>query len=442
MFIMFYRKDGYNKTYFNLDDPETSAWIRKFCEQKGLDPSEIWLHVLEYYLDTPHSDLIAQGISAGEELAKVGGIKSLLSLGVDPDLKHFEAAAYGSEAHNFFLVIWEAAEGEEFVISDNSFGLFEGIHSNILPGGVPVPLHRFYVISPKIVLVLCSILLYPGFPLTPELEGVVSGSMLSGAPHIPAKVTDSGGTPASRAGAQDPSIFEEDCMEFEVSRLSTEHTHTVNAIILGNVRNTGIVTFHSKSAALQTLDQFSLNKDFNNQKLYEPLVEQLVKETGQKTHDLKARDAPQEDPYEVIAPEDSSSLGYYEASYQIYLKLQSSTEPMTKPYKEMEQMVIQRMALITRESPGDANPRPARLVRTLDNNSASLLFAVTKGILNKGLGSKRNMIFPEAVSIAFLEWLLENRRGAFDSLERNFGSPLKEYTDVCTIFYISEFRYL
>ena len=46
------------------------------------------------------------------------------------------------------MCIWQAAVGEEFVLTDKSFGLWEG-HMNGNRG-----IHRLFVVSPRIVIVL------------------------------------------------------------------------------------------------------------------------------------------------------------------------------------------------------------------------------------------------------------------------------------------------
>ncbi|CAG8759561.1 14435_t:CDS:1, partial [Racocetra fulgida] len=62
-----------------------------------------------------------------------------------------------------FLVIWQAGESDEFLMTNNGFGIFEGV-SGESAEGLPFqfPYHRFYVISPKLVLVLCHSLFREG----------------------------------------------------------------------------------------------------------------------------------------------------------------------------------------------------------------------------------------------------------------------------------------
>ena len=57
------------------------------------------------------------------------------------------------EAHTF-LCIWEAAEPYEFVLTDNGFNVFEGNCGIALPS---FAYHYFYPVSPKRIIVACSI---------------------------------------------------------------------------------------------------------------------------------------------------------------------------------------------------------------------------------------------------------------------------------------------
>lgn len=450
MFVMYYRKDGYKELYFQEDHHQNigaSSWIRNFREQNGLEPSEIWLYILGYYLHTPHLDLMAHGKLAIDSSMKANGFTSLPPGGqLDPNLKHFEAAAYYCETTGFFLNIWEAAEGEEFVISSNSFGLIEAISTNMMPGGIPITLHKFYVVSPKIVLVLCSVFLKPEFPRPPDMEREFSQSILSGAPHKSPRVCDSHGALTQRNGLpQDPSTFEDDVLEFEILQLSAEFTHKVNAILLGNVRDSGLLTFHSKPAVLRTLEAFSRNRDYNNQRAYEPLVAQLLNETGGSSsfkvvpnphptstiidHNTRMpltatrkQQAPNE-PHTAAAatfPVTTPS-GIYHSALQIYLGL---TSPPTESYLQHKELVL-HVALGIPLRHGDASPRPARLVANLDDPTATFLFVFVRHLIGR-LGISQTLACPGAIALALLDWLLHHRRSLFTQLENQLPFMIKE----------------
>lgn len=441
MFIMYYRKEGYQKLHFQEDHPENLAgaeWIRNFRKKKNLDASEVWLYVLEQYLDTPHTELVDKGRMASE---KIRGVIPSLSHPLDPNLEHYEMVGYHGEATNFFLAIWEAAEGEEFVITDNSFGLVEGVHSPKIP--TMFPFHRFYVVSPRIALVLCSVCLRPDFPRghMPMLEEMFERSMLVGAPHKAAKVTNDNGDMVYRDGRVE--TYEEDIMEFEVTRLSMEHTHKVNAIILGNVRNTGTVTFHTPLAILRTLESFSKDGDFANQRLYEPLVQELLKRDGRSSQfsmnsgpssppprrplfdpNWEENSGEDQDPpdFEAVAP------GFWESTLVIHSKLkENSNELAIQVYKREEDKVILEAAAKIAQTPHDLTPRPAQLRRNMDGSRVVAIFTLLKGFITRFLEIELPRLFTEVVVIAFLEWLLKNRRLMFLIIERKIGVQLKEY---------------
>jgi len=67
---------------------------------------------------------------------------------VDPDMEHYLALAYVNQAQSYFLCFWEAADGEEFILGDNSFGLWEGRAAG------ESGLHRLFLVSPRVAVVL------------------------------------------------------------------------------------------------------------------------------------------------------------------------------------------------------------------------------------------------------------------------------------------------
>lgn len=279
MFVMHYHQLSIAGTYFQEDHPgnaKVQSWIRAFRERNNLSASDVWLHVLRYYLDTPHAEIIKHGNEAETSMVDSAIQNSdsnalralaLRNQEVDPDLKYWESMAYSSQMGGYFLNIWEAAPDEEFIISSNSFGLYEG---RMEPWG---PLHRFYVISPRIVLVLCHILLKPahlrpfGISLNPRHLAL---SMVLDVPHRPANIT------YSKSGT----MSDQDWFELTISTLSSNQTHTINSIILANVSDQAMVTFKSENAMLRTIDAFANNHCFSNQSKYRSLVMHLQEKLG------------------------------------------------------------------------------------------------------------------------------------------------------------------
>lgn len=440
MFIMYFRNDGFGAQHFNEHHPKNSggaAWIRAFRQKNNLEPSEMWLHVLKHYLDTPHIELLNQGQKANDRLISrsEGGSRR----GIDPDIQDAEMIQYWSEANNFFLAVWEAADCEEFIISNNSFGLWESVTSK----GKMYQFHRFYVISPRIAIVLCSVPLRPDARPVPEFELMYRESIFWGAPHRSPRVSKDGqivGREARTAGS-----YEEDIMEYEIVKLSTEFTHLINAVIMGNARiNTGTITFRTPAAMLRTLEAYSRNMDYNNQALYQPLVEQLLKMTGANSSTFRV--IPNPNPTSrthPLAPPEADLPTFWEINVEILDRIEAEMGRKLEAEKggelpaEMDRELsaafetplkraIEQIALKISLTPFDINPKPARLKRDISNESCARIFAMVKGFIGS-LGLRLSPVFPECMMIAVLRWLLAERRNMFEILERRFSLSMMEW---------------
>jgi hypothetical protein len=134
MFIMHFRHPLLSTEYFSEAQPDNSssssrAWLLSYRQRHGLkNAMDHWLHSLRYYLATPHPQIL---LDAEEAMAKHGGCLryhvKMLNDGTDPDEDHIDAVAYDKQANLMYLGIWEAADGDEFVLGNNSFGLWEGL---------------------------------------------------------------------------------------------------------------------------------------------------------------------------------------------------------------------------------------------------------------------------------------------------------------------------
>jgi hypothetical protein len=99
-------------------------------------------------MNTPHSQIC---LEAEEMYEKYGWIEvgNMVKTRVDPGMEHYLAIAYEQQARSHFLCFWEAAEGAEFILGHNSFGLREGKQ-----GSDGSHLHWIFVVSPRIAAVL------------------------------------------------------------------------------------------------------------------------------------------------------------------------------------------------------------------------------------------------------------------------------------------------
>ncbi|KAH8147186.1 uncharacterized protein LAJ45_08664 [Morchella importuna] len=424
MFIMYFRNDGFGAQHFNEHHPDNSggaAWIRAFRQKNNLEPSEMWLHVLEHYLDTPHVELVKQGQKANDQLDSGGRAGS--RRGIDPNIQDAEMIQYWGEANNFFLAVWEAADCEEFIISNNSFGLWESVSL----GDKMYQLHRFYVISPRIAIVLCFVRLRPDIPPIPEFELMYRESIFWGAPHRSPRVSKDGQIVGREVGVA--GSYEEDIMEYEIVKLSTEFTHRVNAVIMGNARiDTGTITFRTPAAMLRTLEAYSRNMGYDNQKLYEPLVEQLLKMTGASSSTFRV--IPNPNPTSrthALKPPKAGLPSFWEINLEMLDRMEEDkNDEISAIFKTPLKRLIEQIALKISRTPYDINPKPARLRRNISDESCVNIFAMVKGFI-KFLGLGMSPLFPECTMIAVLRWLLAERRNMFEILERKFSLMMMEW---------------
>jgi hypothetical protein len=437
MFIMYFRNDGFKAQHFNEKHPDNSggaAWIRAFRQKNNLEPSEMWLHVLKHYLDTSHIDLFNQGQKANDQLHPSG--MGHARRGINPDIQDAEMIQYWGEANNFFLAVWEAADCEEFIISNNSFGLWESVSA----GSKRCQFHRFYVISPRIAIVLCSVQLRPDVPPVPEFELMYRKSIFWGAPHRSPRVSKDGqlvGRQARVAGS-----YEEDIMEYEIVKLSTKFTHFINAVIMGNARkDTGTITFRTPAAMLRTLEAYSRNMDYDNQALYLPLVEQLVKMTGANSSTFRVipNPNPTSKTHPLTSPKADDLPSFWVVNLEILDRIEAEKNDISlAAFKTPLKKLFEQAALKIARTPHDVNPKPARLKRDMSNEDCGHVFALVKKFIMNFLGLGMSPVFPECTMIAFLRWLLAERRLMFEILETRFPLAVMQWVyDVGVYFSLS-----
>lgn len=275
MFLMHYRNQALSGTYFQHDHPDnlwSRDWISNYRKTRELEGSaDMWLHVLKYYLDTPHYTIISHAEKSLEQLA-AGGAPPGLQDRLDPNNEHYEAIAYYSQADMYFLCMWEAADGEEFLLSSHSFGLWEG-----MIGGPSNHIHRLFVVSPRLVLVLKRTVLRPEHTDRPP-EDQLQSSLLdipthTPAPNYPREFASTQDFDAHRASA----AASEDIFDFTITKLTPLQTYAVNCIVLSNVRDTGSLTFSSTECMIRTGISYCAdpNRRHTNWLKLVPLLHQL-----------------------------------------------------------------------------------------------------------------------------------------------------------------------
>ncbi|KAJ8596828.1 hypothetical protein M405DRAFT_781125, partial [Rhizopogon salebrosus TDB-379] len=255
LFIMHYRNVACSSKYFQADHPDNARarqWIESFMRAKGIHSAvETWLYVLRYYLDTSHSDIIRDAAELIEKYGEEGLSKMMTESHIPPDIEHYPAVTYQGHADGYFLSIWEAAEGEEFILTHNAFGLWEGA-ANDFHG-----LHRIFVVSPRIAIVLRITL------LRPESKDHINMGLLQ------SSLLDVNPIPATYASGEDslclPNLSatsfrryrisqeaSNDSFVFKITKLSRLQTLKLNSVALVNVEKTGSLTFLSGENMLRT----------------------------------------------------------------------------------------------------------------------------------------------------------------------------------------------
>ncbi|KAF8894226.1 hypothetical protein CPB84DRAFT_1783030 [Gymnopilus junonius] len=287
IFVMHYRNDAVSSKYFQEDNPcnaPLSDWISRYKELRHLkDAVDLWLAGLKYYLETPHLTII----SAAKRLRERYGDHSFLDMlrrRLDPEIEEdYFAIDYESLANYFFLGVWEAADDSEFVLTGNTFGLWEGLIYGY-PGA-----HRLYVVSPRIALVLRRTFLHQPHSNDPS----VLQSRLAEIPIAPPTIKHANEKALLGIGEMDPIKAKElhdiyryskeaskDEFIFRMTKLSREQTYAVNEVVMinANLHPEGSITFLSPPTMLETLRTYMSSHSTLDGKrsLFQPLVRQLT----------------------------------------------------------------------------------------------------------------------------------------------------------------------
>ncbi|KAG1791233.1 uncharacterized protein HD556DRAFT_1486714 [Suillus plorans] len=268
LFIMHYRK-----------------WIESFMKAKGIQSAvECWLYVLRYYLDTSHSDIMRDAAELVEKYGEEGLLKMITESHIPPDLEHFPAHTYHIHADNYFFSIWEAAEGEEFILTHNAF------------------------VSPRIAIVLRHVVLRPGMKECIKPDLFVSSLLhVNTAPSTPIYASGERGTHIDHVNFQSAMSLARyrssqeganDSFVFKITKLSRPQTLELNSVLLVNVTKTGSLTFLSRRSMLRTVRAFrSLPVNFLASQLLVPLIGRL---TDTMETEVSALHPPSQSPAAVL----------------------------------------------------------------------------------------------------------------------------------------------
>ncbi|CAG8460524.1 1248_t:CDS:1 [Paraglomus occultum] len=275
LFIMNYRsRSRWSQFADEKFDFMTRALLQKHMEEHKLKKAhEVWLQNIRGILETPHKN-----------------IKD------DSRIFSVDRTDYQQRMVDCFLVIWQAGDNDEFIITSNGFGIFEGF-SGILPfGQLPFQFayHWFYVISPKLVLVLCNHMAeFVGSQFNRK-------SILANAPHprpIPVYAPISESSHSTTGGTAFDDKFDEqlkrmgfertenDNFTFSFAKISSETVSLVNCILLNETKPDLILTFLSPSYLYKTIVKYHKYMEiYVHDHDYTDLKKLLFKELN-KTHE-------------------------------------------------------------------------------------------------------------------------------------------------------------
>ncbi|RIB23413.1 hypothetical protein C2G38_2072869 [Gigaspora rosea] len=172
LFIMNYRKPFRRNQFADKRfDIVTGSMVGSFMQEHNLQNSqEVWLQNVREIIDTPHEDV--------KDNTRIFSVDRM-----DYRLRMIDC----------FVAIWQAGDNDEFIMTSNGFGIFEGINTNmpIQVGGFGGPIqkafHWFYIISPKLAIVLCDSGFREGvgFEHFDKFFGLKHRSLFQNVPHPP-----------------------------------------------------------------------------------------------------------------------------------------------------------------------------------------------------------------------------------------------------------------
>ncbi|KAI5840513.1 hypothetical protein DFP73DRAFT_529178 [Morchella snyderi] len=292
---------------------------KRFIEARGMEhPRDVWLYNAEQTLKTPHSEVHANS-----------GIFDL------------DREDYRVNARERFLVLWEAGPGDEFLLTENGFGGFEGgqigaRQDSIINMGSreleqhlytrDFMWHQLYVLSPTLVAALChGTLMHPDLTRAQRKRWGLRRSLLENLPHevapkyykdmargeasflrpgfpLPADVERAFGGLAGVAATEKRKADE---LEFPVQRLSPKQVALVNSVLLHNQQGGPVV----RSVCCRSPPQY--------QSLYNSLV------------------AFQQQPWDKYSAEEQNDYSMLTERLRVFL--QPAPAPAPEPYMQYSQ---------------------------------------------------------------------------------------------------------
>ncbi|PFH45973.1 hypothetical protein AMATHDRAFT_8419 [Amanita thiersii Skay4041] len=428
LFIMQYRRAIFCQDECTNDGhPDSAAiasWITRVKQTTGIDsPAGVWFHFLGTLLDTPHKSLLSRYRETKLELHNKFGFLPLL----EDDLDDYASADYATFAEYYFLGVVAAATDTEFIVSNNSFGIWEGSFLEEVPG-----VHRVFVISPRV-----AILLRNNRCKSPFVTMSVDSDLFD-IPIAPAQVEYAGGKQfmfhdemmehrMSRSARRD-------AFKFTIVKLTKPQTMAVNNLIMLNVTEKGSVTFRSRDAMVESILMYRYTFHplaVRNRHQFASLANELMGGSGRREGSGDAignrisGPPNDQDILDIFVNGEVTFNSDYDRAYHIYNM--ASDEVMTMIVVEClgRQLVYERMPALYREPidvDEDAYTNPfAKLVETLPKADSEKVMTVMKELVPPGIRRSHNPnineLLHQVTIVGVLDWLAKNRE---DVLERLF----------------------
>lgn len=269
LFLLKYRSDGMRRRFFHQAPEDYSEndreLMREYMARHGFKrPLDVWFH----------------------------NIKTIIKLNMDLDNKWIldltkqmypdDAMWFVSHVQSYYMAFCTpASDKDEFILTDNSYGVFEGpnhfvkdIGTGKVAGDVHTPLHLFAPVSPKLMIVLRLVVLpeplenadeeirnhraLERFLAVDSVYGYEVESLLADLPIAKARnnyttVVDGR---LRLASGEDGKRRKDHKFCFKFFPIGSEHVHMINALLLDNAAPCSSIVFESQDAFARTLEWY------------------------------------------------------------------------------------------------------------------------------------------------------------------------------------------
>lgn len=258
LFIMCYRNNEKRIQYLNNNfNISNQISIQLYMQNKNFNtPKEVWLNDIKEILDMDYMDILKFSENDIENILfdkKVTKIYPSVYIDLIIDM-------------TMFLCIWKTDNESEFIVTDNSFGIYEGSQSNVC-------FHKFYVVSPNTILVLSN----KAFHSDGQIIGLLNEYYKQGfktlfeqslhyTPVVEYKKTDT--------------VNINDKFTYKVKIITKEIVNLINSILLDNVQYN--ITFKSEKSLYKSIKYYK--KMFSNDETKFNNLENILYKNLNKTH--------------------------------------------------------------------------------------------------------------------------------------------------------------